>query len=86
MDSDLTEPDSMEPAASETEASELDTIELEAFETEDSEPERAEADDDCDSRVRRRVTRPIAKAAHMTRTIPTVAPGDTPGELEALLP
>jgi hypothetical protein len=84
MDSDSTEPDSIEP---ETEASELDSIELEAFETEDSEPERAEADDDeCDSKVRRRVTRPIAKAAHMTRTIPAVAPGDTPGELEALLP
>jgi hypothetical protein len=72
MDSDSTEPDSIEPKASETEA---------------SEPETTETTDDVDRdiKVRRRPTRPIAKAAHMTRTIPAVAPGDTPDELELFL-
>jgi hypothetical protein len=72
MGSDSTEPDSIEPIA----------YELEAFE-----PEARETLDDVDpdSKIRRRPTRPIAKAAHMTRTIPAVAPGDTPDELEVLL-
>jgi hypothetical protein len=73
MDSDFTDPDSIEPEIFEPETRESDTTEP--------------VDNvDRDNKVRRRAIRPIAKVAHMTRTIPAVSPGDTPDELEALLP
>lgn len=78
MDSDSTDPDSTDP----------DSLEPDSLEPKTSEPETTEPFDDVDrdSKVRRRAIRPIAKAAHRSRTIPAVAPGDTPDELEALLP
>jgi hypothetical protein len=63
-----------------------DSTEPDSIEPETRDPETTEPFDDRDSKVRRRAIRPIAKAAHMTRTIPAVSPGDTPDELEALLP
>ena len=65
-----------------------DSTDPDSIDPETTEPETAEPFDDVDrdSKVRRRAIRPIAKAAHMTRTIPAVSPGDTPDELEALLP
>jgi hypothetical protein len=70
-----------------SDSTELDSIEPIAYDLEASEPETRETIDDVDrdSKIRRRPTRPIAKAAHMARTIPAVAPGDTSDELEVLL-